>query len=98
MEMYIMLDTNKHKDARINIRMSESAKALLQEAAATCHKSVTEFLLEQGLRAAEHTIADKRLFLLNDKQWEEFCAILDRPSQEKPNLKRLLSTRSVFEK
>lgn len=93
-----MKEIVNQKVARIDIRTSQNAKAFLQEAAAINHKSITEFLLEHGLKAAEHVLADKRIFMLNDKQWKLFSEALDRPIQEKPNLKELLSKPSVFEK
>ena len=38
------------KTERIDVRTTAAAKQLLQQAAATSHKSVSEFLLENGLR------------------------------------------------
>ncbi|MBW4620887.1 MAG: DUF1778 domain-containing protein [Cyanosarcina radialis HA8281-LM2] len=57
-----------------------------------------EFLLEHGSIAAEKTLADRCLFVLNDEQWQEFQAILDRPVQEKPRLKKLLTSPGVFDR
>ena len=37
-------------------------KALLQRAAASSHKNVTEFLLEAGINAAEDALVDRRIF------------------------------------
>ena len=39
------------KSERIEIRTTPSLKALLQRAAASLHKNVTEFLLEAGIKA-----------------------------------------------
>ena len=54
-------------------------KALLQRAAASSHKNVTEFLLEAGINAAENALVDRRMFRLDDHQGQAFQAILDRP-------------------
>lgn len=82
---------------RINIRTSATVKRRLQMAAGAAHKNVSEFLLEHGLAAAEETLADRRLFVLDSKQWVEFQAALDRPPKKKPRLKKLLAEPGVFD-
>ncbi len=82
---------------RIDMRVPAAAKQILQQAAEASHKSVTEFLLHHGLNAASRTLADRQLFEMNEKDWETFQAILDRPVQDKRGLKKLLSEDSVLE-
>jgi len=72
-------------------------KRLLQEAAQTADKSVSEFLLESALTAAAETLADRRLFVLDKDQWNAFVAALDAPPQPRPRLERLLRERGVFD-
>ena len=86
------------KSVRIDIRTTENAKNLLQEAAIACHKNLSEFLLEQGLSKAEQVLADQRVFQLTDAEWQEFQRALDRPTQVKPELRALLNDPSVFDK
>ena len=74
-----MADDVRAKSARIDLRMTPAAKSLLEQAAAVRHKSVSEFLLDHALTAAQETLADRRLFLLNDDQWAEFNRRLDAP-------------------
>jgi len=83
--------TSQTKTERIDVRASLSIKTLLQDAAKARHKNVSEFLLEAGIAAAQETLAEQRLFLLDDEQWREFQELLDRPVQEKPALKALLA-------
>ncbi len=85
------------KSERIEVRTTPGLKALLQRAAASTHKNVTEFLLEAGIKAAEDALADRRMFRLDDQRWKEFQNILDRPVVDKPRLARLLSEKSVLE-
>lgn len=82
---------NPSKSERIDVRASSSVKLLLQEAARTCHKNVSEFLLDAGVTAANQTLADRRQFVLDDRQWLAFQAALDAPVQAKPRLKQLLT-------
>ena len=69
----------------------------LQQAAALRHKTVTAFVLDSGLSAAAETLADRREFVLNGKQWTAFITALDAPLKPKSRLAKLLKTRSVLE-
>lgn len=91
------MSAKESKTERIDVRTTVAAKQLLQQAAATSHKSVSEFLLENGLQAAAATLADRRLFVLDDDRWQAFQAALDRPVVEKPQLKKLLTEAGVFD-
>jgi uncharacterized protein (DUF1778 family) len=84
------------KTERIDVRASGQVKALLQEAAKASHKNVSEFLLDAGIAIANETLAEQRLFSLTDEQWEQFQAALDRPVQEKPQLRKLLTETGVL--
>jgi uncharacterized protein (DUF1778 family) len=84
------------KTERIDVRASGQVKALLQEAAKASHKNVSEFLLDAGIAMAHETLAEQRLFSLTAEQWEQFQAALDRPVQEKPQLRKLLAEPGVL--
>ena len=87
----------EQKTERIDIRTTPTAKAILQQAASSAHKSVSEFLLDIGLSTASETLADRKLFALNDEQWRQFQEALDAPSKERPGLKKLLTEPGVFD-
>lgn len=78
------------KSERIDVRASPPVKRLLQQAAHAAHKNVSEFLLEAGIVAANHALADRLRFELAPDQWDAFQAALDRPVTAKPRLKKLL--------
>jgi len=78
------------KSERIDVRVSPPIKKLLQDAARTCHKSVSEFLLDAGITAANQALADRRRFELDATQWEAFQQALERPVQKKPRLAKLM--------
>ena len=84
------------KTERIDVRASGQVKALLQEAAKASHKNVSEFLLDAGIAMAHETLAEQRLFSLTDEQWEQFQAALERPVQDKPQLRKLLTEPGVL--
>jgi uncharacterized protein (DUF1778 family) len=86
-----MTAANLSKTERIDVRASTLIKQLLQDAARASHKNVSEFLLDAGVTAAAQTLADRRQFVLDESQWQAFQEALDRPVQNKPRLKKLLS-------
>jgi uncharacterized protein (DUF1778 family) len=80
------------KTERIDVRANLPVKQLLQEAARACHKNVSEFLLDAGITAANQTLADRRLFELDEARWQQFQQLLDRPvSTPDSRMKALLT-------
>ena len=92
-----MPDDARAKTARLDLRMTPQAKALLEQAARARHKTLSEFVLDQSLSAAEETLADRRLFLLDDAQWVEFNRRLDAPPRDMPNLRELAQRKAPWE-
>jgi uncharacterized protein (DUF1778 family) len=74
----IFMIANKRTN-RIDLRIHTKAKEALQAAALLRHKSVSEFILESALGAADEVLADRRYFSLNIEQWAAFQAALDTP-------------------
>ena len=79
------------KTERIDIRTTAAVKETLQQAASAAHKNVSEFLLDAAMTMAEETLADRRVFELDDEQWQAFQEALDRPVRHKPRLAELLT-------
>ena len=88
-----MADLAEAKSERLDLRMTPTAKRMLQRAAAAANKSVSEFLIDSGLSAASDTLADRRVFQLDEAQWAAFIEALDAPPRDNPGLRRLLSLR-----
>jgi uncharacterized protein (DUF1778 family) len=86
------------KSERIDIRTTQSVKHTLQQAAALTHKTVSEFLLDSALTQAAEVLSDRRMFILDDAQWEAFLAVLDEPTTTPmPRLEKLLKEPSILE-
>lgn len=81
------------KTERIDVRANLPVKQLLQEAARACHKTVSEFLLDAGITAANQTLADRRRFELDDAGWQQFQQLLDRPVSAPGNRMKALLTK-----
>jgi uncharacterized protein (DUF1778 family) len=75
---------------KLDVRVSPTAKSKLQAAAAVTHRTVSDFVLESALSRAEETLADRRVFVLDDEKWEAFLAALDAPPRPMPRMRKLL--------
>ena len=92
-----MSPQSEAKTERIDLRTTVRVKRILQEAAAARNKTMTEFVLDVAVTEAAEVVADQRLFLLDDEQWEAFLAALDAPTKPRPRLESLLREPSVLE-
>jgi uncharacterized protein (DUF1778 family) len=92
-----MTETNEPKSERVDLRMTPGAKRTLQRAAAVNDKTLTEFVLDSSLTAAFETLADRRVFQLDEVQWAAFMAALDLPPRDNPRLRKLLATRAPWD-
>jgi uncharacterized protein (DUF1778 family) len=81
----------------INIRVKRHIRALIDRAAATTDKTVTEFVLDAACREAKDVLLDRRLFNLDESAYQAFVAALDAPPQQNSKLKELLSRKPLWE-
>ena len=86
-----MAEPTKARSERVDLRMTPAAKRTLQRAAAVTNKTLTEFLLDTGLNAAYDTLADRRVFQLDEKRWDAFMAALAASPKNNPRLRKLLA-------
>jgi uncharacterized protein (DUF1778 family) len=91
--------TSAQRNARFNLRATKRQEKLIKLAAKETHSSnVSAFVLESACLRAEETLASKQHFEIRPSQWNEFLAALDRPPQQKPNLRKLLAEPSVLDR
>jgi uncharacterized protein (DUF1778 family) len=93
-----MTTTTERRSERVDLRMTPSVRQTLQQAAAASNKTLTEFLLDSGLHAAHDTLADRRMFVLDERQWDEFIAVLEAPPADNPRLRALLDRKPAWER
>ena len=93
-----MTIATESRSERVDLRMTPAAKQVLQHAAMASNKTLTEFLLDCGIRAAHDTLADRRVFLLDERQWDEFTAALEAPPADNPRLRALLAREPAWGK
>ncbi len=86
------------RSEKLDLRLSASAKRILQSAAAAQQLSVSVFVLESALSRAAETLPDRQRFGLSAEAWRDFHKALDAPTAPKPRLAKLLDQQSVFER
>ena len=82
----------------INLRVSQSQKMLIDQAAKAQGRNRSDFMLEAACREAESVLLDRRYFILDDDAFQRFMAMLDAPPKSNPRLARLLQTKAPWEK
>lgn len=85
------------KASRFSIRASATQKRVIAEAARIRDTTISDFVLEQSLTAAQQVIADQVQFRLSKKQWKQFCDALDAQPKTIPALRRLLTKPGLFD-
>lgn len=81
----------------ISMRVKESKLHVIEKAASLSGRNRTEFFLEYALKGAEEIFLSTTHFELDDKQWDRLNAILDRPTKENIQLKKLMQTNAPWE-
>jgi uncharacterized protein (DUF1778 family) len=92
------MPTATNRTEKLDLRLTEDAKRVLQTAAAAQQCSVSEFVLGSALARAAETLPDRQRFGLSAEAWEAFHRALDAPPNERPRLARLLKEKSPFDK
>lgn len=90
------------KASRINIRASARQKSVLKRAARLQQTTMSNFVLDTAVKAAQDVIAKQKLadqthFVLPKTEGEAFCAALNAPVKPKPALRKLLTEPSIFD-
>jgi len=88
----------QNREAPINIRARLTQRNLIDKAAAMLNKNRSDFMLEAACREAEIVLLDRRLFLVQGEVYEAFEALLNAPVNDNPALRRLLNSKSPWEK
>jgi uncharacterized protein (DUF1778 family) len=90
------------KASRLNIRASARQKSLLKRAARIQKTTMSDFVLDTAVKAAQEVInqqklADQTHFVLPKAEWQAFCAALDAPPRVIPALKKLITEPGLFD-
>ncbi len=89
--------TQTSKDARIDLRVNLAQKTLLERAAASQGKKLSDFVISASTEAAQLALADQNRFTLPEDKMALFLASLEEEPREIPELRALFARKSVFE-
>jgi uncharacterized protein (DUF1778 family) len=81
------------ESARINLRTSPEAKALIERAAALMGTTVSGFMLQNAYDAARRVVADNDTLMLSQQAFEAFVAACENPSEPSQALRDLMARR-----
>jgi uncharacterized protein (DUF1778 family) len=74
----------------INIRVTPADRNVIDRAAKLAGKTRSQFMLEAARRAAQETLLDTTLFLMDAVTFNRFKALLDAPPRANPPLQELM--------
>ncbi|OGA48597.1 MAG: toxin-antitoxin system protein [Betaproteobacteria bacterium RIFCSPLOWO2_12_FULL_62_58] len=86
------------RDTTINIRARRSQQELIDRAARLAGRNRSDFMLEAACERAQHLLLDRSFFGLDGKAYRRFLKMLDEPARLNAALKRLLASRSPWER
>jgi uncharacterized protein (DUF1778 family) len=83
------------KDARVDIKTTKTAKAILEQAAYTLGTTLSAFMLDCAMPKAREVLAQSDLIRLTRKESERFIAALQKPPKANEKLKQLFKKHTV---
>ncbi len=88
----------ERRDAVVNLRMPQFVRDLIDNAASVLGKTRTDFIIDISRKQAIDVLLDQRLFTLRTERYEAFLDALEKPPVPNEKLKRLLASKSPWEK
>ena len=82
------------KENRFSIRATATQKNLIARAASRSNKTISEFVLEHAIEAAEALEMDDANFVVSREKYEQFLAALDEKPKSIPALRKLFSEKT----
>ncbi|MBC7719523.1 MAG: DUF1778 domain-containing protein [Chitinophagaceae bacterium] len=92
--MSTLLSSNDTESARINLRVSPSAKALIERAAAIMGSTVSGFMLQNIYETASKVVAQYETMTLSNRDRDAFLNALDNPAEPTQALIDLMRVKS----
>jgi uncharacterized protein (DUF1778 family) len=86
-----MITTKENRATRFSIRATTKQKELIARVASRSNKTISEFVLENAVEAAEALEMDNANFVVSREKYEQFLAALDEPPRSIPALRKLFS-------
>ncbi|HEY5747003.1 MAG TPA: DUF1778 domain-containing protein [Chryseolinea sp.] len=81
---------------RIDLRVDPYKKSIISRAAEMLGVNITQFIMDRVFPEAEKIVSENHRLKLSKEEWERFCAKLDEPPKDLPELRRLMQEKSIF--
>ena len=81
------------EQARINLRTSAEAKAMIERAAALMGTTVSSFMLQNAYEAARRVVSEYDTLMLSQRDFDAFTEAMERPPKPKAALRKLMTRR-----
>ena len=75
------------KDSRVDFRVSDVQKSLLERAAEIKHLSLSSYILSSSIKQAELDIAENEMLILSNKDRDLVMSALENPPEPNEALK-----------
>jgi len=85
------------KTERLNLRLTKAQDTVLHRAAEACGESTSEYVLRNAVVAAEMDLADRRIFMADEKAWNELQKLLSSPLKLSAPMAKLLANPTVLD-
>ena len=85
-----MINTKENRATRFSIRATTKQKDLISRAALRSNKTISEFVLENSVEAAEAIELDNAHFVVSPEEYDAFLKKLDEPPRSIPALQQLM--------
>lgn len=76
------------KKQRIDLRLTDEDKSMIEEAAAMSNQTITQFMVNSASERAAEVIEQHRRLILNEGSWDRIMEVLDNPPEPNDRLKR----------
>ncbi|MBV8045493.1 DUF1778 domain-containing protein [Pluralibacter sp.] len=76
------------KKQRIDLRLTDDDKSMIEEAAAITNQSITQFMLNSASERAAEVIERHRRVILNEASWARVMEAISNPPAPTEKLKR----------
>lgn len=80
----------ERRSRRLDLRVTPTEEAMIRQAAGHRRQSVTEFLIEAALGAAQRSVDDQRRIVLMNEVFDRLVDEMDEPGQVIPALAQLI--------
>jgi uncharacterized protein (DUF1778 family) len=81
----------------VSVRVSESQRAILEEAADLAHTNISDFVRRRALEAAEMEVLNRSVVTIPAEDWDAFEAWVGRPAETIPALTELARSKPSWE-